>query len=144
MLRIVVDTNLWIRVLLGGRHTLPLLAAWRLGRFEVLVSEPLLAELDKVSRRPRLRRHINAQDALDLLEQLRERGAMVVTSTTPPGCRDPKDQPVPATAIDGHADAIVTGDADLRADDALRRAMARRGVRLWGVDALLAHVADSE
>jgi hypothetical protein len=42
-----------------------------------------------------------------------------------------------ATAIDGRADAIVTGDADLRADDELRSARRMQGVALWGVNTLL-------
>lgn len=37
----------------------------------------------------------------------------------------------------GHADAIVTGDDDLRADDDLRMAMADYDVQLWGVQSLL-------
>jgi hypothetical protein len=43
--------------------------------------------------------------------------------------------------IDRHvarrADAIVTGDDDLRADDELRNAMAEYGVQLLGVRSLL-------
>jgi hypothetical protein len=31
--RIVVDTNLWIRALVGGPATLPVLEAWRAGKF---------------------------------------------------------------------------------------------------------------
>ena len=56
--------------------------------------------------------------------------------TIPPRCRDPKDDPVLATAIDGHADAVVTGD-DLRADEELRRLMAGYGVQLWGIQSFL-------
>jgi len=63
---------------------------------------------------------------------------MVELATVPPGCRDPKDHPVLATAIDGRADAIVTGDADLRADEELRSAMSQYDVALWGVDSLFA------
>jgi len=63
---------------------------------------------------------------------------MVVPTTVPPRCRDVKDHPVLATAIDGQADAIVSGDADLRADDRLRAEMANYGVELWGIDSLLA------
>jgi predicted nucleic acid-binding protein len=33
MLRVVVDTNLWIRVLLRGPKSFPLLEAWRDHRF---------------------------------------------------------------------------------------------------------------
>jgi putative PIN family toxin of toxin-antitoxin system len=139
-LRIVVDTNLWIRALLGGRVTLPLLEAWYARRFTVVVSEALMEELDRVWRRPRHRDRIDAHDAERLLEQLRFRGDRVELVTVPPQCRDPKDHPVLATAIDGRVDAIVTGDADLRADDELRSAMAQYGVELWGVDTLFERI----
>jgi len=137
MVRIVVDTNLWIRALLGGRIALPVLEAWRAGEFTIVVSQLLIDELTDVWQRPRLRDRIKAEDAERLIEQLRLRGEMVVPVTVPPRCRDPRDHPVLAAAIDGQADAIVTGDADLRADDELRSAMEQYGVALWGVDRLL-------
>ena len=141
MKRVVIDTNIWIRILLAGRVTIPVLQAWRAGKFEVIVSQPLLEEFDEVWQRPRLKKHINAEYARRLLEQLRWRGIMVATTTIPPRCRDPKDHPVLATAIDGQADAIVSGDADLRADDKLRAEMAKYGVELWGVETLLAKLS---
>jgi len=82
--RIVVDTNLWIRALLGGPITLPVLEAWR--------------------------------------------GQWIEPTAVPPRCRDPRDHPVLATAISGYADAIVSGDGDLRADDKLREQMLDHGV----------------
>jgi len=93
MLRIVIDTNIWIRALLGGRVTLPVLRAWRAGRFQVVVSQPLLDELDKVWQRPRLKDRINAEYAAILLEQLNWRGIMVELATIPFRCRDPKGGP---------------------------------------------------
>ena len=140
MLRIVVDTNLWIRALLGGPVTLPLLEAWQARRFTVVVSQPLIDELNEVWQRPRLRRRIDAGDAERLLEQLYLRGEMVELTTVPPRCRDPQDHPVLATAIDGHVDAIVTGDDDLRADEELRTKMEQYKVALWGVDSLLERI----
>ena len=139
-LRIVVDTNLWIRALLGGQVTLPILTAWQADKFAVVVSQPLIDELGDVWQRPRLHARINPEDAERLLEQLRLRGEWVEPTTVPPRCRDPKDHPVLATAIDGHADAIVSGDADLRADDELRTAMGQHGVALWGIDGLLERI----
>jgi predicted nucleic acid-binding protein len=65
---------------------------------------------------------------------------MVLLTTTPPRCQDPKDEPVLATAIDGRADAIVSGDADLRADDRLRKEMAEYGVEIWGVEGFLSRL----
>lgn len=137
MLKIVIDTNIWIRALLAGRITIPVLEAWHKGKFHVLISPPLLEELENVLKRPRLKQHIKEKHAETLLEQLRWRGAMVDLISVPPHCRDPKDHPILATAIDGRADAIVTGDADLRADDKLRTEMLLHGVELWGVDTLL-------
>jgi putative PIN family toxin of toxin-antitoxin system len=138
--RIVVDTNLWIRALLGGPRTLPLLEAWREGKFLVLISRPLLDELEAITQRPRLRPRIEAAQAETLLEQLRWQGEWVEPTAVPPRCRDPKDHPVLSTAISGHADAIVSGDGDLRADDALRQEMLDLGVRIWGVETLLSEL----
>ena len=139
-LRIVVDTNLWIRALLGGQVTLPILELWQAHKFTIVVSQPLIDELNDVWQRPRLRDRIHPKDVERLLEQLRLRGEWVEPTTVPPRCRDPRDHPVLATAIDGQVDAIITGDADLRADDELRTAMGERGVALWGVDALLERI----
>ena len=140
MLRVVVDTNLWVRALLGGRKTLPLLESWRAGKFTVVVSHYLIDELDKVCHRARLRKHIYPIDLNLLLEQLHYRGEMVEPTSIPPRCRDPKDNPVLATAIDGKVDAIVTGDSDLRADYELRSKMEKLGIAIWGVETLLIQI----
>src|SRR4051794_2451443 len=97
-LRIVVDTNLWIRALLGGPSTLPVLEAWQAGKFLVVISQPLLDELQEVSQRPRLRRGIDPAQAEALVEQLRWRGQWVEATAVAPRCRDPKDHPVPGIA----------------------------------------------
>lgn len=140
MHKIVVDTNIWIRALLAGRATLPVLEAWRAGRFQVVVSESLLQELDRVWQRPRLKKRIDPNQARLLLAQLRWRGIWTTPVTVPPRCRDPKDHPVLAAAIDGGAKAIVTGDNDLRADEELRSEMAKHEIEIWGINTLLARV----
>lgn len=137
MLRVVVDTNIWIRALLGGPGSLPVLVALHEGKFTLIISDPLLDELREVSLRPRLKKRIDPVDASELLEILAWSGEHIEIKTIPPRCRDPKDHPVLATAIDGKADVVVTGDDDLRADDELRDAMAQYGVQLWGVQSLL-------
>ncbi len=120
---------------MGGRVSLPVLRALQNKQFTLLVSEALLIELKDVAQRPRLKKAIRDSDLQELLELLALRGELVDLRTVPPRCRDPKDEPVLATAIDGHADAIVTGDDDLRADDELRQAMLAFGVQLWGLQA---------
>ena len=137
MLRIVVDTNIWIRALLGGQVSLPVLQALKENRFQLLISDALLAELETVVKRPRLATRMATQDIDDLLAALLWHGELVELRTIPPRCRDPKDHPVLATAIDGRADAVVSGDGDLRADDELRASMAAFGIDLWGVQTFL-------
>ena len=141
MLRIVIDTNIWIRILLRGRLTLPILSAWHVGHFQLITSESLLDEFSSVRQRPRLSKHIEPLEADTLYRQMRTRAELVELRTIPPRCRDPKDNPVLETAIDGRADAIVAGDDDLRADDELRQAMAEYGVQLWGVQRLLQEIS---
>jgi uncharacterized protein len=138
MVRVVIDTNIWIRILLKGRVTLPILEAFNEDRFQLVMSQPLMDELNLVRLRPRLRSRINPDQASRLEQQLQRRAIWVELVTVPPNCRDIKDLPVLATAIDGEAAAIVSGDDDLRADDELRAAMATYGIQLLGVDSFLA------
>jgi putative PIN family toxin of toxin-antitoxin system len=121
---------------MGGRQSVFLLDAWQLRQYLPIVSDDLLAELAEVSRRPRLRSRIQPDEVEILLHELRLFGELITPKTTPPFCRDPKDNPVLAAAIDGNAHAIVSGDADLRADNALRAAMSRYGIEIWGIETL--------
>lgn len=135
--RAVVDTNIWIRILLKGRVTLPILEAFNNDKFELVMSQPLMDELRLVRNRPRLKERIEPSQAFRLEQQLQNRAIWVEVETIPPNCRDPKDLPVLATAIDGKAEMIVTGDDDLRADDELRTVMATYGIQLLGVNSFL-------
>jgi uncharacterized protein len=137
LLRVVIDTNIWIRVLLRGRITLPILEAFNQNKFQLVMSQYLFDELHEVWNRPRLYKRIDHRQAIQLETQLRYRADWVEVMTVPPHCRDPKDLPVLATAIDGSADIIVSGDDDLRADDLLRSMMASQGVQLLGVTSFL-------
>ena len=57
-LRVVIDTNIWIRILLRGRVTLPVLAAFNANKFQLIMSQPLFDEFHEVWNRPRLIKHI--------------------------------------------------------------------------------------
>jgi putative PIN family toxin of toxin-antitoxin system len=135
--RTVIDTNIWIRILLRGRVTLPVLAAFNADQFQLVMSQPLFDEFHDVWHRPRLRQRIDHTQAERLERQLRHRSIWVEAKTIPPNCRDPKDLLVLATAIDGAADIIVSGDNDLRADDALRSVMMDYNIQLLGVQSFL-------
>ena len=138
--RAVIDTNIWIRILLKGRVTLPILEAFNEEKFQLVMSQPLMEELHLVWNRPRLRARIDASQAMRLEKQLQYRAIWIDLKTVPPNCRDPKDLPVLATAIDGKADVIVSGDDDLRADETLRAAMEAFGIRVLGVNSFLEYL----
>lgn len=46
--RTVIDTNIWIRILLRGRTTLPILAAFNADQFQLVMSQPLFDEFHDV------------------------------------------------------------------------------------------------
>ncbi|MDZ8238789.1 MAG: putative toxin-antitoxin system toxin component, PIN family [Nostoc sp. ChiQUE01a] len=144
MLLVVIDTNIWIRILLKGRVTLPILEAFNQDKFQLVMSQPLMEELHLVWNRPRLRERIDPSQAIRLEQQLQYRSLWVELVTVPPNCRDPKDLPVLATAIDGEAGIIVSGDDDLRADDELRAVMASYGIQLLGVHSFLKYLDESD
>lgn len=70
-------------------------------------------------RRPKPRRYgLTEQDVDDVLVLL---SPLLPTVETGVVIRDPGDVPVVARALAGNADAIVTGDGDFLADEALAR-----------------------
>lgn len=140
--RVVIDTNIWIRILLRGRVTLPVLEAFSEDKFQLVMSQSLMNELHLVWNRPRLRERIDLEQATRLEQQLQNRAIWVELATIPPNCRYPKDLPVLATAIDGAAKIIVSGDNDLRADNTLRAAMETYDIQLLGVQSFLKALAE--
>ena len=108
------------------------------------MSQPLLVEFNEVWNRPRLKKYIDENQAIRLERQFKYRAIWIEIKTIPPHCRDPKDLPVLATAIDGKANIIVSGDNDLRADEGLRKAMESYHIELLGINSFLDRLAQSE
>ncbi|PSN16597.1 hypothetical protein C7293_01905 [filamentous cyanobacterium CCT1] len=61
--RTVIDTNIWIRILLRGRTMLLILAAFSADQFQLVMSQPLFDEFHDVWQRPRLRQRIDPNQA---------------------------------------------------------------------------------
>lgn len=120
-LRVVLDTN----VLLSGiayPASVPgkILAAWRHGSVEVLLSDYILDELRHVLPRLAYRHGLSASEIDDLADALSIQAEVIepATSSTP-DLRDPKDQDVLGTLLaalqTSAADYLITGDKDLLA-----------------------------
>jgi hypothetical protein len=135
----VVDTNLFVRGLLKGPVTLPLIEAWKAERFKLVTSEKLLAELFEVLARPKFRRYFTREDVEELGELIYERAEMVEPTIHVTLCRDPKDNIFLDVAIAGKVPYLVTGDDDLKGDKALKEKMCNEyGVRIVSVPEFLA------
>jgi putative PIN family toxin of toxin-antitoxin system len=115
--RAVVDTNLVVNGLIsqrGAPHQLVL--AWRIGAFQLLISDQLLAEFETVLTRPKLVEKYRLSSFASLtFHGLVQTAALRVQPirTLPVNIRDPKDELVLAAALGGKADYLVTGDNDL-------------------------------
>ena len=118
MIRAVIDTSILIRALIKPQGTVgPVLQGLRNADYQLLYSEPLLAELTDVLARPRLRAKygFTTEDIATVLSLILLRGEPVVPARRVDVCRDPTDNMVLEAAVEGRADAIVSGDKDLLA-----------------------------
>ena len=112
MIRVILDTNLWISYLISKR----------IGKIDelfehddlvLLFSEELLEEFIEVARRPKFRSYFPSEDVEELLSLFDEPGEIIEVTSEVDLCRDPKDNFLLALAKDGVADYLVTGDTDL-------------------------------
>ena len=119
MLRVVLDTNVIISgVIANYGAPFQILENWREGGFAVIVSEPILQEIERVFHYPHIRnrRHLTEQDIETTLQLLRRYGL-----NTPAELRieaiieDPEDDKFIVAAIEGGADYIVSDDRHLKA-----------------------------
>lgn len=115
MLRVIFDPNVLISARLSpcgapGR----LFAHWLEGRFELVVSPGLLAELSGVLERSKFRRWLGGEEARLFVDEL----AVAATTLEDPTrqtqhSRDPDDDYLLALAQAAAVDYLITGDTDL-------------------------------
>ncbi len=80
-MRVVLDTNVLVSAVLSrGSPPDSILRAWRTGSFELVISTPLLRELEKVLARPRIRRRFRwSTDERTIFVAALSEGALVVS-----------------------------------------------------------------
>jgi len=113
--RAVVDVNVLVSAVLSAKgRSAEILRACRDGQFELIVSEKLIAELNRTLAYPKLRKRIPVEKAASFLNWVREHGTLAEDPTSPPPIRsrDPGDDYLLALAISRSA-YLVTGDDDL-------------------------------
>ena len=111
-MRVVVDTNVLVSAVLKDQ-SLPSVAVHLVAQHSVLLkSAATKTQLFEVIARPHLAPLI-APSARDWLTKLLASAELVTITERIAACRDPTDDKFLELAVNGHADFIVTGDADL-------------------------------
>lgn len=139
-MRVVIDTNVWVSALLTPRgYPARVVEAFRDGRFESVVSEPLLQEIQSVLSRPRIQRKyaVSEDEINNYLKLIRQQSLVVETPGVLNRCRDARDNFLLETAIWGKAQYLITRDDDLKRDPELIEAMQSRSVGILSVHQFL-------
>jgi len=113
-MRLVVDTNVFVSAVLKT-NSLPFLAVrWVDQHGGLLKSAETERQLTDVLARPHIARVTIPSFYTDLMNML-ARAELVAITERIAACRDSTDDKFLELAVNGHADLIVTGDADLLA-----------------------------
>ena len=93
--------------------------SWRHGRSILLLSDPIVAEIEDVLRRPEVLEKLRFSpiEARALVTLLRRRGLFVHSTARIRRSRDPADDKFLECAVAGSAECMVTGDTDLLSFD---------------------------
>ncbi|MGD0585866.1 MAG: putative toxin-antitoxin system toxin component, PIN family [Oryzomonas sp.] len=139
--RLVLDTNVLVTALCNRDGASHLLVRWALAdKISLLASPPLWLEYEAVLKRPEigLRHSISVEDLDCVLDTLAAHVEPVhLNYLWRPQLRDPKDEMVLETALNGVADALVTFNTKDFADAAglfsLKLVTPAECIRLTGV-----------
>ena len=117
MMRVVLDTNVWLDWLVfHDRGVVPLKAAHAAGQLEIIRSPAGEQELERVLAYDALKRLVDAASRPVFMENMYKASSLHDGSTragTLPTCRDPDDQAFLELARDCGADLLVSKDRDL-------------------------------
>ena len=113
-MRVVLDTNVFVSGVFFGGPPGRVLAAWRDGRIEVVVSREIIEEYVRVGERLSARLPgVDLEPALDLVSV----SATLITAPPlpEPVCQDHDDDKFLACAVAAKAEYVISGDRDLLA-----------------------------
>ncbi|OSM03948.1 putative toxin-antitoxin system toxin component, PIN family [Magnetofaba australis] len=112
-MRVVVDTNVLISAALSSSSA-PRQALDRVLHDGILlISDNCLEELAEKLHHPKLARYLDAAERDTLLRLIHRVAVRVVITEPVTACRDSKDDKFLELAVNGAAECLVTGDADL-------------------------------
>jgi len=114
-LRFVFDTNVYVSALLLEDSTSRRAFDRALDRGKILLSLPVVAEVNEVLAREVFRKYFDEDEAHHFMAALVQVAEWVEIRTKITGCRDPQDDKFLELAVNGEATHLITGDKDLLA-----------------------------
>ena len=112
MMRAVADTNILVSAAIAKGNQYLLLEKAKLGRFRLVISPQIIAELKGVISRPKF--GFSNEQVESVVKQILSISELVMTTSKVDGVKnDPPDNRILEAAIDGKASYIVSGDKDL-------------------------------
>src|SRR5271169_6183341 len=113
--RLVVDTNVFASAIIFPRSAPRQVVDDALDQGVVLFSEATMSELTEVLSRSKFDRYVSRRECELVLAQLAGAAEFVPIIRLLGECRDPKDDKVLEVALNGRANGIIAGGADLLA-----------------------------
>jgi putative PIN family toxin of toxin-antitoxin system len=116
MIRVVLDTNVLAPGAIASQGVVAgIMDAWRADAFTLVFSAPIGVELVRTLLKPYFAGRLTTAAIMAYLALLVTRSEIVtVTSQITGVASHPEDDLILATALDGRADYLVTGDAQLQ------------------------------
>jgi uncharacterized protein len=111
--RVVLDTNVLVSAVLSSESLPGQTFRLAAGACTLLASEATLAEAEEVFQRPKFNSLVSPAARAEFLVAYREAVQLVPITSRIEICRDARDNKFLSLAIDGQADVIISGDADL-------------------------------
>lgn len=116
MLRVVIDTNVFVSGIafkLGKPKKI--VDLWLRQKIILIISQPLIEELTEVLHREKFQKQTTDEEIAQLIQQIQKIAVFVKGNLPELGIikDDPDDDVVLATALEGNADYIVSGDHHL-------------------------------
>jgi putative PIN family toxin of toxin-antitoxin system len=116
MTRVVLDANTLASGAITTTGTLAsIIDAWRNGKYTVIVSEPILLELERTLQKPYFQQRLTNEQSSRFIVLLRKRAIISPITISVRGvATHPEDDLILATALSAKANYLVTGDAKLQ------------------------------
>jgi len=115
VLKIVLDTNVWVSALIWGGNPSAIVNAAEHGAIDIFISEPIVEEISRVLSYPKIEKIYRPQLARQLLmEQILKNAKSVEITAKLKIIKDhPADDKIIECAVSAKADYIVSGDKHL-------------------------------